>query len=139
VIDWKLVGYTVSSFSVILLGAAAWPHADQHPWRMPALIGGMLLSVAGMACRYLSHRREKAAIAYAQREAEQSAGAPVSNEKQRQDDAEWSDDDDKFLSLSWSTGLGVQEISEELERTPASVNSRASNLGLSRLKNLSRS
>ena len=60
--DWKAIGYGVSSFSVLALGAAAWPHAEQRPWHMPALILGMLLSVFGMAFRYLSHRIEQQKI-----------------------------------------------------------------------------
>ena len=68
--DWKLIGYIISSLSVVLLGSVAWPGAEHASWRMAALIGGMACSILGMACREYSHRKEKAAIAYAQREAE---------------------------------------------------------------------
>jgi len=68
--DLKLVGYGVSSVSVLLLGAVAWPGTEHASWKLPALIGGMAASILGMACREYSHRRERAAIAYAQREAE---------------------------------------------------------------------
>ena len=68
--DWKLVGYGISSVSVLLLGAVAWPGPEHASWKLPALIGGMAASILGMACREYSHRRERAAIAYAQREAE---------------------------------------------------------------------
>ena len=71
-LDWKLIGYLISSVSVLLLGAAGWPGAEQSAWKMPALLGGMSASILGMACREYSHRQEKAAIAYAKREAEKS-------------------------------------------------------------------
>ena len=73
-LDWKLIGYLISSVSVILLGATAMPGAEGAGWKLPALIGGMATSILGMACREYSHRQEKAAIAYAQREAERSNG-----------------------------------------------------------------
>jgi hypothetical protein len=53
-----------------LLGASGWPGAEQAAWKLPALLGGMATSIVGMACREYSHRQEKAAIAYAKREAE---------------------------------------------------------------------
>ena len=68
-LDWKLIGYGVSSLSVLLLGSAAWPGAEQASWKLPALIAGMVASILGMACREYSHRKERAAIAFAQREA----------------------------------------------------------------------
>ena len=68
-LDWKLIGYSISSISVLLLGAG-WPGAEHAAWKLPALIGGMAASILGMACREYSHRQEKAAIAYAKREAE---------------------------------------------------------------------
>lgn len=73
-LDWKLIGYLLSSVSVLLLGAAAMPGAESSEWKLPALIGGMAASIIGMACREYSHRQEKAAIAYARREAEKSDG-----------------------------------------------------------------
>lgn len=60
--DWKLIGYALSSVSVGLLGAAAWPGADRNWWHMPALYAGMLLSVFGMASRYVSHRIDQRKI-----------------------------------------------------------------------------
>ncbi|WP_308517767.1 hypothetical protein [Sphingomonas flavescens] len=68
-LDWKLTGYLISSISVLLLGASGWPGAEQAAWKLPALLGGMATSIVGMACREYSHRQEKAAIAYAKREA----------------------------------------------------------------------
>ena len=69
-LDWKLIGYSISSISVLMLGAAGWPGTEHAAWKLPALIGGMAASILGMACREYSHRQEKAAIAYAKREAE---------------------------------------------------------------------
>ncbi len=70
--DWKLLGYCVSSVSVVLLGLVAWPGSEGETWRMPALIAGAALSIVGMACRYASHRRERGAIAFAQRQAREA-------------------------------------------------------------------
>jgi hypothetical protein len=71
-LDWKLIGYLISSVSVLLLGAAGWPGTEHAAWKIPALVGGMSASILGMACREYSHRQEKAAIAYAKREAEKA-------------------------------------------------------------------
>lgn len=60
--DWKLLGYGVSSISVAMLGAAAWPGADHRWWHLPLLAGGMLFSVLGMAARYISHRIDRQKI-----------------------------------------------------------------------------
>ena len=68
--DLKLTGYLISSTSVLLLGSAAWPGFEA--WTVSLLIAGMTASILGMVCRYLAHRREKKAIAYAQREVERA-------------------------------------------------------------------
>jgi protein-S-isoprenylcysteine O-methyltransferase Ste14 len=68
--DLKGLGYLISTVSVVLLGVLAWPTPDDPPWKAIFLVLGMLASVLGMGARFLSHRKEKAAIAYAQREAE---------------------------------------------------------------------
>ena len=65
----KGIGYLISSLSVLLLGLVAWK-SDQPTWKSIALGLGMLASITGMLLRFLSHRKEQAAIAYAQREAE---------------------------------------------------------------------
>ena len=65
----KGIGYLISSVSVLLLGLVAWK-ADQPTWKTAALIVGMAASIIRMVFRFLSHRKEAAAIAYAQREAE---------------------------------------------------------------------
>lgn len=69
----KELGYLVSTLSVLLLGIVAWPKPDQPSWKTAVLICGMMASIGGMLLRLLSHRKEKAAIAYATREAEKNA------------------------------------------------------------------
>jgi hypothetical protein len=54
-IDWKGLGYLVSMLSVCLLGAIAWPKAQDPAWHLPVLIVGMATSILGMAFRYKSH------------------------------------------------------------------------------------
>ena len=53
--DWKGLGYLVSIAGVFLLGAVAWPRADEPAWHMPVLVAGMATSIIGMACRYKAH------------------------------------------------------------------------------------
>lgn len=53
----KTVGYLISTLSVGLLGAAAWPGA-KDAGLLPALVLGMTASVAGMACRWASYETE---------------------------------------------------------------------------------
>lgn len=65
----KGIGYFISSVSVLLLGLIAWK-SDQPTWKSIALALGMLASLVGMLLRFVSHLKEQAAIAYAQREAE---------------------------------------------------------------------
>jgi hypothetical protein len=57
--DLKGLGYLVSTFSVLFLGAVAWPSPDEPRWKMWALIAGMITSVAGMATRFVSHQRDR--------------------------------------------------------------------------------
>jgi hypothetical protein len=62
----KGLGYLVSTLSVILLGVVAWKSAAERPAMLACLIGGMTLSILGMALRWASHRqdqKEKAALA----------------------------------------------------------------------------
>jgi hypothetical protein len=54
-LDWKGLGYLISIVSVLLLGAIAWPKAGEPAWHVPLLIGGMMTSIIGMACRYKAH------------------------------------------------------------------------------------
>ena len=58
-IDLKGLGYLISTVSVLFLGAVAWPSPDEPRWKMLALIVGMAASVAGMATRFISHRRDR--------------------------------------------------------------------------------
>jgi hypothetical protein len=74
--DLKGLGYLISTVSVLLLGIVAWPKPDEPQWKLLALILGMAASVVGMGVRFLSHQKEKAAIEYAQREAERAIGQP---------------------------------------------------------------
>ena len=55
----KTAGYLVSSVSVILLGAVAWKSASEKPLLLACLIGGMILSVLGMICRWISYQLEE--------------------------------------------------------------------------------
>jgi hypothetical protein len=72
--DLKGFGYLISTVSVVLLGVVAWPKPGEPQWKAFVLIFGMLASVAGMALRFVSHRKEKAAIVYAQQEAQRAKG-----------------------------------------------------------------
>lgn len=53
--DKKLLGYSISTISVLFLGIVAWPGPGEPRWKAWAVAVGMLTSVAGMFCRYLSH------------------------------------------------------------------------------------
>ena len=55
----KTFGYLISTVSVILLGIVAWPKAAADPLLLTCLIGGMLASILGMFCRWLSYDIEK--------------------------------------------------------------------------------
>jgi hypothetical protein len=54
----KTFGYLISTISVFLLGAVAWPSACEHEWGVPALISGMAASISGMACRWWTYVKE---------------------------------------------------------------------------------
>lgn len=51
-------GYLTSTVSVILLGIPAFKSASEDPIMLTCLLGGMGLSVCGMALRWRSHRVE---------------------------------------------------------------------------------
>jgi hypothetical protein len=68
----KGFGYLVSTLSVLLLGAVAWPKPDQPSWKVVTLIFGILASILGLCLRFLSHLKEKAALAEATRKAEEA-------------------------------------------------------------------
>ena len=54
--DLKGRGYRVSALSVVLLAVPAFRSAAEEPAMLLCLFAGMLLSVAGMALRWRSHR-----------------------------------------------------------------------------------
>ena len=51
-------GYLTSTISVVLLGIPAMKSAMESPPLLASLLGGMALSIAGMALRWRSHRLE---------------------------------------------------------------------------------
>ncbi|MDB5425587.1 MAG: hypothetical protein JWQ29_3003 [Phenylobacterium sp.] len=55
----KLVGYLISSLSVICLGIVSWSGAAGKPLMLALLIAGMATSILGMAIRFWSYLREK--------------------------------------------------------------------------------
>jgi hypothetical protein len=57
--DMKLLGYSISTVSVVFLGIVAWPSAGEPQWKAWAVAIGMATSAAGMFCRYISHLRDK--------------------------------------------------------------------------------
>jgi hypothetical protein len=65
----KGLGYLISTVSVMLLGIVAWPKAGDPSWQAAVVIAGMSASIIGMFLRFLAHRKEQAAIAFAQSEA----------------------------------------------------------------------
>ncbi|WP_152569551.1 MULTISPECIES: hypothetical protein [Sphingomonas] len=71
----KGLGYLISTLSVCLLGIVSW-RSDQPFWKAAVLTTGMVASVLGMLLRFLSHRKDRAAIAFAQREAENQSCEP---------------------------------------------------------------
>lgn len=69
-LDWKALGYLISIVSVLFLGAVAWTKENPPSWYYPVLVLGMVMSIAGMGCRYLAHLRQKQEIQQAQRKSE---------------------------------------------------------------------
>ncbi|MDB5451945.1 MAG: hypothetical protein JWO33_523 [Caulobacteraceae bacterium] len=55
----KTVGYLISSLSVVLLGLVAWDGAKDKPVLMACLVVGMLSSIVGMFCRWLSYQEKE--------------------------------------------------------------------------------
>lgn len=55
----KSLGYLISTLSVLMLGAVAWPRPGEPRILMWLVIGGMASSILGMFFRYLSHRKDK--------------------------------------------------------------------------------
>lgn len=71
-IDWKGLGYLISIASVLLLGAIAWPTAEEPRWHMPVLLAGVATSIIGMACRYKAHLDQQRELNRAEAEARKS-------------------------------------------------------------------
>lgn len=57
--DLQGLGYLISSVSVLLLGAVAWPGPDEPGWKAWVIALGMVASIGGMSVRFLSHLRDK--------------------------------------------------------------------------------
>lgn len=57
--DLKGLGYLISSVSVVLLGVVAWPGPGEPTWHAVAVLLGMVLSILGMAVRFMSHQQDR--------------------------------------------------------------------------------
>jgi hypothetical protein len=73
-VDLKGLGYFISTISVLLLGAVAWPGPEEPKWKAMALAAGMAASILGMGVRWLSHRKDRKDIAKADAHARQADG-----------------------------------------------------------------
>ncbi len=69
-IDWKGIGYLLSMVGALLLGAIAWPKPEDPAWYLPALIGGVVTTIAGFGVRYMAHLKQRKEIEETKREAE---------------------------------------------------------------------
>ena len=72
--DLKGLGYFISTISVLLLGAVAWPGPEEPKWKAMALAAGMAASILGMGVRWLSHRKDRKDIAKADAHARHAEG-----------------------------------------------------------------
>ena len=68
----KGLGYLISTISVLVLGAVAWPKPSEPQWVGIAVVIGMATSIGGMFLRYLAHLKTEREI----RETEQEARRP---------------------------------------------------------------
>jgi hypothetical protein len=66
--DLKGLGYLISSASVLFLGIVAWPGPDEPTWHAVAVLLGMVLSIVGMAVRFMSHQQDRRDIQRAARD-----------------------------------------------------------------------
>jgi hypothetical protein len=69
-VDWKGIGYLLSIAGALLLGAIAWPKPDDPGWHLPALVIGVIVTIAGFALRYMAHLKQRQEIEQTKREAE---------------------------------------------------------------------
>lgn len=70
-VDWKGIGYGFSMLGMLLMGAEAMPKPTDPWWYWPALIGGVLTSIAGFAIRYIAHRKQRREIKRTEAKADQ--------------------------------------------------------------------
>lgn len=68
--DLKALGYLISTLSVLLLGMVAWPGPGEPGWKAWVVVAGMASSVAGMAVRNWSHRKDRHDLDRVERKAE---------------------------------------------------------------------
>ena len=61
--DIKGIGYLISAISVGIFALLAWPAPDEPQWKAWAVVIGFITAVAGMAVRYMSHRKDHPGIA----------------------------------------------------------------------------
>jgi len=73
-VDIKGLGYFISTISVLLLGAVAWPGPEEPRWKAIAVAAGMAASILGMGVRWLSHRKDREDIAHAEAKAQHADG-----------------------------------------------------------------
>jgi hypothetical protein len=57
--DLKLLGYFISTISVVLLAIVAWPGPGEPTWQAWVVALGSIASVIGMGVRWISHRGNK--------------------------------------------------------------------------------
>lgn len=55
---WIGWGYALSIASVVLLALVAWESVAEKPVMQSALIGGALLSILGIAARWIAHIKD---------------------------------------------------------------------------------
>lgn len=54
----KSFGYSISMLSVVLLAVPAWENSRDKPLLFLCLVAGIVISIIGMALRWIAHRRE---------------------------------------------------------------------------------
>jgi hypothetical protein len=73
-VDFKGLGYFISTISVFLLGIVAWPTPEEPRWKAIAVSLGMTTSILGMGVRWLSHRKDRKDIERAEADAAHADG-----------------------------------------------------------------
>ena len=77
-VDFKGLGYFISTISVFLLGIVAWPTPEEPRWKAIAVSVGMTTSILGMGVRFMSHRKDRMDIERAEAEARIAEGDALS-------------------------------------------------------------